>query len=341
MKKSHTILVALLSFVLFTGQKSEDVMKSFSTFEKSLSDWMQSVEALKGRIAEVEKGLQGGLGGAVMDRLSEINKNINSLRTELTDMTVRINKIETTLGGGENPMVQFGKTLDVLKKGVSDLGKKIEDQEVVTAVLEKRYQEYMRPLDPIKKDITQNQEAIKKLSTGLELQQKNTEILQTTIVEKLSALDTFLATSQEQLDSLSRLLVRVENLEKGTGIVPPPELVPKEVAEAAAQEEVKPKTPEEEGYEAIGGGFYLRNVQFNPFGSSAEIKGELKNLSETNYGLATFTIRVFDLENSPITNQDFTVKGFGSNDIKFFKEIVTGVEPTKISKYTIKFKGTY
>ena len=339
MKKSHTILVAFLSLVLFTGQSSEDVMRNFNTFEKSLSDWMRSVEKLRERIGEVEKGTQGG--GQVMDRLAELNKNLNAMRTELMDMTSRLNRMDTTLGSGENPMVQFAKTLEVLKKSVAELGKKTEDQSITISVLEKRYQEYMRPLDPLKKAIADGEESVKKLSTELELQKKSTEVLEKTIVEKLTALDTFLATSSAQLESASKLLARVENLEKNTGTSPPPEVVPKEVAEAAAEEAARPKTPEEEGYEPVGGGFYLRNVQFGSFGSSARIIGEIKNFSEQNYSMATFTIRIFDLENNPVVGQDFTIKTFKDKEIRPFKEIVPGVEPEKMSKYVIKFKGTY
>src|SRR3990167_10909988 len=102
MKKSHTILVAFLSLVLFTGQSSEDVMRNFNNFEKSLTDWMRSMEKLRERLGEVEKSTQGG--GQVMDRLSELNKNLNAVRTELADMTTRLNKMDVTLGSGENPM---------------------------------------------------------------------------------------------------------------------------------------------------------------------------------------------------------------------------------------------
>ncbi|MFN3466431.1 MAG: hypothetical protein ACK4WF_01855, partial [Candidatus Brocadiales bacterium] len=278
-----------------------------------------------------------------MDRLAELNKNLNAMRTELMDMTSRLNRMDTTLGSGENPMVQFAKTLEVLKKSVAELGKKTEDQSVTISVLEKRYQEYMRPLDPLKKAIADEEEAIKKLTTELELQKKSTEVLEKTIVEKLTALDTLLTTSSAQLESSSKLLARVENLEKATGTSPPPEAVPKEVAEAeaAAAEAARPKTPEEEGYEPLGGGFYLRNVQFSSFGSSARIIGEIKNFSEQNYSMATFTIRIFDLENNPIVSQDFTIKTFKDKEIRPFKEIVPGIEPNKISKYVIKFKGTY
>jgi archaellum component FlaC len=339
MKRSHAILVSLLSLALFTGQSSEDVMRNFNTFEKSLADWMRSVEGLRERIGEVERATQGG--GQVMDRLTEINKGLNGLRTELSNMTARLNKMEETLGGGENPMVQFAKTMEVLKKGVAELGKKVEDQAVVTSVLEKRYQEYTRPLEPIKKAIDEQKDALNKISTEVEIQKKTTEVLEKSLIEKLTALDQFVTTSAEQLDTASKLLVRVENLEKQTGVNPPPEVVPEEVAAAAAEEARRPKTPEEEGYEAVGGGFYLRNVQFTPFGSSARIAGELRNLSEADYSMATFTIIIFDLENNPVINQNFTVKGFRNKDIKLFKEIVPGTEPEKISKYTIKFKGTY
>lgn len=339
MKKSHTILVVFLSLVLFTGQSSEDVMRNFNAFEKSLSDWMRSVETLRQRIGEMERGMQGG--GQVMDRLSEINKNLNAFRTELSEMTSRLNKMDALLGGGENPMVQFAKTMDVLKKSVAELGKKLEDQAVVTSVLEKRYQEYTRPMEPIKKVLDEQKEIISRLSSELETQKKSTDVLEKSIVEKLTALDTFLSASAGQQESASRLMARVENLEKQTGTTPPPEAMPKEVAEAAAVEAARPKTPEEEGYEAIGAGFYLRNVQLNPFGSSASIAGEVKNLSEVSYSMATFNIKVFDMENNPVISQDFTLKGFKSNETKKFKEIVPGIETEKISKYAIKFKEVY
>ncbi|HHT9120488.1 MAG TPA: hypothetical protein ACFYD3_08100 [Candidatus Hypogeohydataceae bacterium YC41] len=337
MKKSHAILVAFLSLALFIGQSSEDVMRNFSNFEKSFSDWMRSQEKMKERIGDLERSMQGG--GQVMDRLSEISRNLNSLRNELSDMTTRLNKMEDLLGGGENPMVQFAKTMEVLKKNVAELGKKVEDQAVVTAVLEKRYQEYTKPLDPLKKAIADNDEAIKKISTDLEIQKKGTEVLEKTIVEKLSNLDKFIQESSGQLETASKLLARVENLEKQTGVSPPPEKKPGE--EVAKVEEVKPKTPEEEGYAAVGGGFYLKNTMLSPFGSSARITGELRNLSQADYSVATFTIGVFDLENAPVANQDFTIKGFKNNDIKTFKELIPGIDPGRVKKYVVKFKGVY
>lgn len=43
-------------------------------------------------------------------------------------------------------------------------------------------------------------------------------------------------------------------------------------------------TPEEEGFQEIGDGFYVRNVRLLPFGSSSQIKGEIKKICRIKTG---------------------------------------------------------
>ena len=346
MKRAHTLIVALLSLFIFLGQGgqgSEDVLKNLNTFQQSLSQWMRSVEALDNRIRTLERIQQQGGGPELMKTLSEVTASVSALRKELTDSYVRLKNIEDTVGSTKgDPTIVFGETLKTMKKSLSDLTKKVEDQAVLTSVLQQRYQEFIKPLEPIKKALEEEKEISKGLVSALEEYKKELASKEKEMRERVTAMESFLSASEERAKAMEEVLRRVENIEKQTGVAPPPELVKTEgTVTEAAPEAVKPKTPEEEGFREIGGGFYVRNVIFTPFGSSARTTGELKNLSNNNYSIAIFNIKVYDLVNTMVSSQDFTIKGFKDQDIKSFKEIITGADPQKIGRYTISFKETY
>lgn len=345
MERFYTLIVALLSLSIFLGQGSppgDDVLKNLNNFQQSLSQWMRSVETLDNRIRTLERIQQQGGTPELMKTLSEVTAGVSALRKELADSSVRLKNIEDTVGGTRgDPTVVFGETLKTMKKSLADLSKRVEEQSVLTSVLQQRYQEYTKPLEPIKKAIEEEKEASKALASAVEEQKKKIESREKEVLERLTTMESILGAAEERARALEEVLRRVENIEKQTGVSPPPELAKTEGAKEAAPEAVKPKTPEEEGFREIGGSFYVRNVIFTPFGSSARVTGELKNLSNNNYSIAIFNIKVYDLVNTMVSSQDFTIKGFKSQDVKSFKDIITGADAEKIGKYTISFKETY
>jgi len=253
----------------------------------------------------------------------------------------------------------FGKTFDVLKKLLSDITKRVEDQEIKTSVLEKRYQEAQRPLEPIKKAI----EDLNKLVTDkLGEQEKKITSLEDSIKTRVASLDSTMKTFEGQTKAFSDLEMRMKKVEKAGGVSPgtataeaPPvaqvqaamgtETVKvAEGTETASIAEVAKEhipTPEEQGFKEMEDGFYIRNVNLFPFGSSSQIKGEIKNFSDRDRSIATFTIKIYNATDMVLFTQDFSIKTFKKGDIRMFSEIVSGYTPLDIAKYEIMPKRRY
>lgn len=350
-KKFIPLLLVPLSLFLLVGtvQAQEDIVGPLGQFERSLAKWMRSMETMVARIDALEKKveeLSGGINPELTRTLSEIADSVSALRTDMSGFNARITRIEDALGGAsaENPMVTFGRTLKTLKKNMSELTKRIQEQEVVASVLQSKYADYMRPLEPIKKTLDEHKALLEALAKETTAQKEKTTMLETALADRLAILDDFLANSEKQMKTLDVLAKRVANLESNAGITPPEELYTEEetaeVAKAAAEEAAKPKTPEEEGFQSIGKGFYVRNVRFRPFGSSSKVSGEIKNLSDEDYRYAIFNITVYDLDNVLVSDHDFTLKGLKRGVTKSFNFALTGAEPGNISRYAIRFKRT-
>lgn len=357
------ILSVIVSIVLFFaifnagnayGQGGEqEVMKEFDDFQKSLSNWMKNLDNLGAQFTALQKSM-----GDSMTPLKEYEKVIKGNEEKLNSIVSRLEAIERTssVADVKGLLDSFGKTLDILKKLLSDLAKRVEDQEVKTAVLEKRYQEAQRPLEPIKKAI----DDLNKLVTDkLGEQEKRIATAEESLKTRVASLDSSVKTFEGQLKTISDLETRIKKVEKGgvgvagtvTTEAPPtvPVQVPTgtetvKVAEGTETVEVVKEhvpTPEEEGFQEIGDGFYVRNVRLLPFGSSSQIKGEIKNLSDKDRSIATFAIRVFNVSDTLLFTQDFSIKTFKKGDAKTFNEIVSGYSPLEIARYEIVTKRRY
>jgi len=92
---------------------------------------------------------------------------------------------------------------------------------------------------------------------------------------------------------------------------------------------------EKTGLVDIGEGFFLKNIKFEPFGSSSQISGEIVNKSNRDHGMTDFKVQAYDKENIPLGTQGFSVYGFNKGISKPFEEIIVGVIPKEISKYSI------
>lgn len=348
MRGTHTLSIVLLSLVLFTGASKEEVTKGLSTFERSLTEWMRSMETLHTRLDALEKKIDKdtGVSPELTNTLREIADSVGELHKNMTKFNTRLTRIEDSLGGAaaENPMITFGRTLDILKKNLASLGKKVDDQAALSAVLANRYADFMRPLDPIKETLRRHKETLDDLTKMTTDEGEKISALESLLADRLSVLDDFLSSTEAQGKTLDILVKRVGNIESNTGITPPEELFTEaeaeEVAMEAEAEAARPKTPEEEGYEGVGEGFYVRDVQFKRFGSSAKVTGEIKNLSDSDYQIAIFNLMVYNLDNVLVSDHDFTIKGIKRGGIKKFRETPTGVDPGNISKYVVRFKRT-
>jgi len=335
---------------------SQDVLKELDDFQRSLSNWMKNLDMLNSQFTTFQKNVSERLAP-----LKEFDKMMKGIDEKLNTSMSKMESLEKTASIAEvkGMLDSFGKTFDVLKKLLSDLAKRVEDQEIKTSVLEKRYQEAQRPLEPIKKAI----EDLNKLVTDkLGEQEKKITSIEDSIKTRVASLDSTMKTFEGQTKAFSDLETRMKKVEKTAGVsavtvtaeVPPAVQMQAtmgtetvrvaEGTETAAVAEVAkehiPK-PEEEGFKEMEDGFYIRNVNLLPFGSSSQIKGEIKNFSDRDRSIAAFTIKVYNTSDILLFTQDFSIKTFKKGDIRAFSEIISGYTPLDIAKYEIMPKRRY
>ncbi|HHT9136830.1 MAG TPA: hypothetical protein ACFYEK_06225 [Candidatus Wunengus sp. YC60] len=332
---------------------TQDVMKELDDFQKSLSNWMKNLDTLGSQFSTLQKNV-----GENLAPLKEFDKTMKGLEEKLNNSISRMESIEKTASIAEvkGMLDSFGKTFDVLKKLLSDITKRVEDQEIKSAVLEKRYQEAQRPLEPIKKAI----EDLNKLVTDkLGEQERKITSLEDSIKTRVASLDSTMKTFEGQTKAVSDLEMRMKKVEKAGGVSAgtataeassPAQLqvamgtetvkVAEGTETAAVAKEHIP-TPEEEGFKEMEDGFYIRNVNLFPFGSSSQIKGEIKNFSDRDRSIATFTIKVYNTSDMLLFTQDFSIKTFKKGEIRGFNEIISGYTPLDIARYEIMPKRRY
>lgn len=360
MKRGFLVIISIMSVLFLIGAKDfQQVSDSLSELEKFLSGWVATMDKMENKVATIEERL------AKESQTTEtLLKTLSNIEKHLAEMNVRLKEVEKLpTFFSEMPTETLGKTLRFYNETLADLKKQIEDQQVITAVLEKKYQEAQKPLEPVMKEIADVRkhvtDVVGKVEQNAATIDEIRKNLETTIVESVTA------TLQEYEKIFMTLAHRIEELEKHTGITTTVEAAeeeekPKteeerkgaerheEVAEAEVEAEAKEaaptapeKTPEEEGFQDVGQGFYVKNVRFEPFGSSATLIGDMKNYSKEDYSIAEFTIKVYNPEDLLIGDDDFSIKGFKKGEVKTFRQIITGVEPKKIFSYSITFNKPY
>ena len=357
------ILSVTLSTFIFFGlfgitnadnqSDGQQVMKELDDFQKALSGWMKNLDTLGSQFTTLQKSV-----GDSLIPLKEFEKTIKGNEEKLNSIVSRLEGIEksASVADVKGLLDSFGKTLDVIKKLLSDLTKRVEDQEVKTAVLEKRYQEAQRPLEPIKKAI----EDLNKLVTDkLGEQEKKIATVEDSIKTRVASLDATMKSFDGQSKIVSDLEMRLKKIEKGGVVVSwtgtAEALLAKQVqplagtetakvaegTETAAAVKERVVTPEEDGFKEVGDGFYIRNVTLFPFGSSSQIKGEIKNFSDRDRSIATFAVKVYNTAEALLFTQDFSIKTFKQGEIRAFNEIISGYTPLEIARYEIITKRRY
>lgn len=352
-------LSIFLLFVLLGAGSPEDkggaqsVLKELDDFQKSLSNWMKNLDTMGAQVAALQKNM-----GESLTPLKEFDKVVKSIEEKLNANISRMQALEKVSSVPEikEMLDSFGKTFDVLKKLLSDLTKRVEDQEIKAAVLEKKYQEAQRPLEPIKKAI----EDLSNLVTDkLGEQEKRMTADEDSMKARVASLDATTKTLDGQLKNLLDLELRIKRLEKAgvvaTGAVTPEAPPPAQAQVPVGAESVRAEkgtetveaekehipTPEEEGFKEIGDGFYVRNTNLFLFGSSSQIRGEIKNLSDRDRSIATFAVGIYNASDMLLFTQDFSIKTFKKGEIRAFNEIISGYTPLDIARYEIAPKRRY
>ncbi len=362
MRNKFFVLLSMLLLFFTLGANnpdekggSQDVVKELGDFQNALLNWMKGFDTIKNQFSTFQKEVDQGLAP-----LKEFDKTMKAAEEKLNSALAKIETVEKSASIAEVKLIleAFGKTFEVFKKNMSDLTKRTEDQEIKNAVLEKRVMETQKPIEPIKKAL---EELSKVVTEKITEQEKRIVATEDTIKSRVVSLDAAIKNFEGQIKVLADLDARTKKLEKGGVAVaavatpaptPSPQTSPgTETVTAAAVaagtesvevvKEQRIATPEEEGFKDIGDGLYLRNANLFPFGSSSQIKGEIKNASGKDRSIATFVIRVFNAADALLFSQDFSIKTFKSGEVRNFSEIISGYTPLDIARYEVITKRRY
>ena len=319
-----------------------DILKDLEKFQTSLGDWVTQIEELNARISNLESDK-----ASREKQTAELNNSLANIENLLSDMDAKVERVEnmSSLEGVKEIVKSFEGTLNVFKKRFSKLANRIEDQEVKTAVLERMYKTANKPLDTLMQAIDEQKSVINKLGDKLKKQEELILSMKESL-QKQSSPDESLVSGIEELNS------RLSKLESGVLVQAAAEhgkheeekhaAAPAghhEEAEHAAAPAGHHEEPQAHGEKTdlidIGEGFFVKNITFEPFGSSSQISGEIINKSDRDHGMTDFKIKAYDKENIPLGDQGFSVYGFNKGTTKPFEEIIVGVLSKEISKYAI------
>jgi uncharacterized coiled-coil protein SlyX len=366
MKKLIIVCVSALTFLFPCTNGFSDILKDLKNFEESLSDWVKQTNELNQRLSELE-----GDRKARDKQIADYNRSMDDIGNLMANLDAKVDKVAKTssVKGVKDIVKSFEGTLDVFKNRFSELAKKLEDQEVKTAVLERIYQTAQKPVETLIKSIDEQKSVINKLAERLAEQEKLILSMEESLKKQTPPAESF-------TKGIEELNTRLSNLESGVTVQKTEEKkefekISKVVSEKAektektkkgkdvevsevssektkvvkkdAAPEVQPKkaeAPPEKVTEAdgsidIGGGFFIKNVNFKPFGSSTRISGEIMNKSDRNYGMIDFKVQAYNEENVILGGHGFTIHGFRKDSTKTFEEVITGAEIKEIARYAV------
>ncbi|MHC4307732.1 MAG: hypothetical protein ACYSR7_03815, partial [Planctomycetota bacterium] len=345
MKKLLILCTFTLTFFFSGTVGFSDILKDLDKFQQSLGDWVTQIDELNTRISNLESDK-----ASREKQTAELNQSLANIENLLSNMDAKVERVEnmSSLEGVKEIVKSFEGTLNVFKKRFSKLAKRIEDQEVKTAVLEKMYKTANKPLDTLMQAIDEQKSVINKLGNKLEKQEELILSMKESLQKQTSPDESLVSGIKELNSRLSKLesgvLVQAvmehdkHEEEKHAAAPAEHQETHEEVKHAAAPtgHHEKPQAHvEKTGLVDIGEGFFLKNIKFEPFGSSSQISGEIVNKSNRDHGMTDFKVQAYDKENIPLGSQGFSVYGFNKGISKPFEEIIVGVIPKEISKYSI------
>ncbi len=345
MKKLLIMCTFTLTFFFSGAVGFSDILKDLDKFQQSLGDWVTQIDELNTRISNLESDK-----ASREKQAAELNQSLANIENLLSNMDAKVERVEnmSSLEGVKEIVKSFEGTLNVFKKRFSKLANRIEDQEVKTAVLEKMYKTANKPLDTLMQAIDEQKSVINKLGNKLEKQEELILSMKESLQKQTSPDESLVSGIKELNSRLSKLesgvlvqaVMEHDKHEEEKHAAAPTEHheIHEEAKHAAAPTEhhEKPQAHvEKTGLIDIGEGFFLKNIKFEPFGSSSQISGEIVNKSNRDHGMTDFKVQAYDKENIPLGTQGFSVYGFNKGISKPFEEIIVGVIPKEISKYSI------
>lgn len=347
------LAITIFVFFLFGFNGSSDaasLIEDLKSFEKSLSEWVTNLNQLEERFSNLENSLQDR-----EKQVADFNKSIADIENLIADLNAKVDKIEKmrSASGIRDTLKEFEGTLNVFKKRFSEMAKRLEDQEVKTAVLERIYDTAQRPLEKLMQAIDKQKGVINNLANRLDEQEKTLLAIEGGFKQILPAESpakgaeaAVLAFKQKQKE-IEEINARLSKLESGTIVLKTEETVEKKPEAEIKEKVVVSETPTEgakaptekpsemKGFTNIGGGFFIKNIELKPFGSSTYISGEIMNKSDRDYSIVDFRIQAYSEENDLLGDHSFPITGFKRDGTKTFEEVIAGAASERIAKYFI------
>lgn len=298
-------------------ESTEDtnINERLTLLEESVASINVSEEIITNLELRLETLEQNGMKtDAENDELNAIRKTLAAIKSKENEALAafeELKKLETTYG-------ESFETLNVLKEVIAELRKDLEDQQVVTGLLQKE-------IKKSKKGKKKEEKSLKaKVDLISEIVVEHDKLLTNTM--KIEENDR----EEQTLSDLGKYLYGSgEGLSSSTGDI------------SAVQDETETKKSltiyDIQGYHEIGSGFYANDFRFSSFGSSVEFSGSILNGSKKNYNVTDFIIMLYDKENVFIRDQEFSITGLMSGESKAFHEIISGVHLKDIAKYACVF----
>jgi len=146
---------------------------------------------------------------------------------------------------------------------------------------------------------------------------------------KLQMLEIVISNLVSRVDALEKRIGRLEKKLSHSDSV-------SEVPKKKEQKDIKSQTLVNKGYEDIGDGFFVRNVNFSPFSNNVLCTGEVYNKSGKNYRFAKFRLTIYDGQGMIIKKQEFTIPDIPKDSSSTFKIMIVGINSSSINRYELK-----
>ncbi len=347
------LVIAIFVFFLFGFNGSSDaasLIEDLKNFEQSLSEWVTNFDKLEQRFSNLENNLD-----AKDKQLADFNQSITNIENLVANINTKIEKVEKmgSVSGMKDILKSYEGTLNVFKRRFSEMAKRLEDQEVKTAVLGKIYDTAQKPLETLMQAIDEQKEVINNMAKRLDEQEKTLlaiergfkQILPTESPAK--GAEAAVQAFRQKQKEIEEINARLSRLESGTIVLKTEEKVERKPEAGIKEKVVVLETPTEgakvptekpyemKGFTNIGGGFFIKNIELKPFGSSTYISGEITNKSDRDYSIVDFRIQAYSEENDLLGDHSFSIKGFKRDGTKTFEEVIAGAASERIAKYFI------
>lgn len=204
MKKLFILCLLTLTFLFPCINGFSDILKDLKNFEESLSDWVMQTNELNKRLSELE-----GERESREKQIADYNQGVTDIGNLIVELDAKVEKVSkmSSLAGVKDIVKSFEGTLDVFKQRFSEMAKRLEDQEVKTAVLERIYKTTQKPVETLISSIDEQKSVINKLTEKLAKQEK----LILSMEESLKKQTSPAVSSAKDIEELNARLSKLES----------------------------------------------------------------------------------------------------------------------------------